>query len=135
MRLVLRVFGLLLVVAFVWWTIQMVAAESGEVVIVTTTDGVGRPHRSRLWIVDHDQVGWLRAGTEGAGWYQRLIKNPEVVVARAGKVASYVAEPQPWQRETINRLMAEKYGWAEWYIGLVVNRHGSIPIRLDPPED
>ena len=101
-------FGLLLAVGFAWWAVQMVAAESGEVVIVTTIDSEGRPHETRLWIVDHE---------------------------RGEQVGRYLAQPQPWQRETINSLMAEKYDWAEWYIGLVFNRERSIPIRLEVQED
>jgi hypothetical protein len=135
MGVVLRLFGLLLAIVFSWWTIQMVAAESGEVVIVTTTDLEGRPHETRLWIVDHARVVWLRAGAEAAGWYQRISVAPEVVVERNDQVVSYIAQPQPWQRETINRLMAEKYGWAEWYISLVLDRDRSIPIRLEIPEE
>ncbi len=135
MRLVIRVFGLLLAVGFAWWAVQMVAAESGEVVIVTTIDSEGRPHETRLWIVDHAGVGWLRAGADMAGWYQRLSAVPEVEVERGEQVGRYLAQPQPWQRETINSLMAEKYDWAEWYIGLVFNRERSIPIRLEVQED
>ena len=75
MRLAIRVFGLLLAVGFAWWAVQMVAAESGEVVIVTTIDSEGRPHETRLWIVDHAGVGWLaptwRAGTSGSVRYPR----------------------------------------------------------------
>jgi hypothetical protein len=128
-------FGLLLAIVFAWWAVQMVAAESGEVVIVTTTDTEGRPHETRLWIVDYADFSWLRAGSDIAGWYQRLSAAPEVVVERGEQAATYLAQPQPWQRETINRLMVEKYGWAEWYIGLVFNRDRSIPIRLEIPED
>jgi hypothetical protein len=128
-------FGLLLAMVFAWWAVQMVAAESGEVVIVTTTDAEGRPHETRLWIVDHAGFGWLRAGSDVASWYQRLSAAPEVEVERDEQAATYLAQPQLWQRETINRLMVEKYGWAEWYIGLVFNRDRSIPIRLGIPED
>jgi hypothetical protein len=124
----------LLAVGLAWWAVQMVAAESGEVVIVTTVDSEGRPHDTRLWIVDHDGVGWLRAGGDIAGWYQRLIETPAIVVERGEEKVAYVAQPQLWQRETINGLMLEKYGWAEWYIGLVFNRDRSVPIRLHTPE-
>ena len=135
MRILLRLFGLLLCIGIAWWAIQMVAAESGEVVIVTTTDAEGRPHQTRLWIVDHDHAGWLRAGSERAGWYQRLSAAPEVRLRRNDQTASYIARPQPWELDTINRLMAEKYGWAEWYISLVVDRDRAIPVRLEIPED
>ena len=39
---------------------QMVASESGEVVILTTKDAAGRPVETRLWIAEHDGDVWLR---------------------------------------------------------------------------
>jgi len=131
----IRLFWILLVVGFAWWAIQMVAAESGEVVIVTTTDAEGRPHDTRLWVVDYSGAAWLRAGADMAGWYQRLVAVPEIVVERNGQAQAYVALIQLWERDTINRLMVEKYGWAEWYIGLVFDREGSVPIRLELPDE
>ena len=131
----IRLFGILLVVGFAWWAIQMVAAESGEVVILTTTDAEGRPHDTRLWVVDYSGAAWLRAGADMAGWYERLVAGPEIVVERNGQAQAYVAIIQLWERDTINRLMVEKYGWAEWYIGLVFDRGGSIPIRLELPDE
>ena len=135
MEFALRALGALLVVVFAWWAVQMVAAESGEVVIVTTTDAESRPHQTRLWVVDHDGAIWLRAGGEIAGWYRRLSVSPEIEVERGDEVGRYHARAEPWQRETINGLMLEKYGWAERYIGFVFDRDRSVPIRLKLPVD
>jgi hypothetical protein len=135
MRVVIRLFGILLAIGFAWWALQMVAAESGEVVIVMTTDTEGRPHETRLWVVDYSGAAWLRAGADMAGWYQRLVESPEIVVERNEQAVTYVAQPQLRERDTINRLMLEKYGWAEWYIALVFNRDRSIPIRLELPQE
>jgi len=42
------------------------------------------------------------------------------------------AVPAPEARQQINALMAEKYGWADAYIGFFLDRGGATPIRLDP---
>ncbi len=36
------------------------------------------------------------------------------------------------QRVEINRLMREKYGWADAFIALMFGREEAIPLRLDP---
>jgi hypothetical protein len=35
-------------------------------------------------------------------------------------------------RDRVNRLMAEKYGWAEKLMGLMRSNEQTTPIRLDP---
>lgn len=135
MKLVLKIFGFVLALAVLWWAVQMVAAESGEVVVVTTTDAEGGAHETRLWVVDHDGAGWLRAGADISTWYRRLEASPEITVERAEQAAAYLARPDPTQRDAINALMLDKYGWAERYIGFFIDRSDSIPIRLEPRAD
>jgi hypothetical protein len=118
--------------AGLWWVVQMIAAESGEVVEVTTLDSAGAARTTRLWVVDYDGGQWLRAGGGIAGWFGRLSDRPEVEVERAGITAHYRAVPDRAQQGAINHLMREKYGWAERYIGFFIPRDGSIPIRLEP---
>lgn len=45
---------------------------------------------------------------------------------------NYVAVPVVEKRERIAYLMADKYGWADSFIGFLFGREDSIPIRLDP---
>lgn len=110
---------------------QWIASESGEVVVLSTRDATAELHDTRLWVVDHDGQPWLRAGAEVQGWYQRLSSRPDVVVERNAIASEYTAVPSPAEREVINRLMLEKYGWADQYIGLLFGRDDAIPIRLD----
>jgi hypothetical protein len=132
MKIVLRVLGVLLGVLLLLWAAQMVAAESGEVVVVTTTDSAGTTHETRLWVVDHDGGEWLRSGGEIQAWYQRLRVAPEIRVVRSDRSRTFLARPDPEQVDTINRLMLEKYGWADRFIGWLFGRDDSIPIRLEP---
>ena len=39
------------------------ASESGEVVVLTTTDDTGTAHSTRIWVVDVDGKQWLRSGS------------------------------------------------------------------------
>ncbi len=52
MKLAVRLIGALLVVVVVLFVGQILASESGEVVVVTTTDATGAQHETHLWIVE-----------------------------------------------------------------------------------
>ena len=132
MRWIFRLLGVLFVVAVVGIGVEQYAAESGEVVVLTTTDSDGTAMETRLWIVDHEEAQYLRAGFDGSGWYQRLVAEPQVEVVRNGTGAVYTAVPDASKTQTVNRLMAEKYGWADSYIGTIFPRGNAIAIRLDP---
>lgn len=133
MGFVRRLVGAVVLLAVIVVGLQVVASESGEVVTVRTfTDG--SVQETRLWIVDDAGVSWLRAGSPEAGWYQRVLDNPEIEVVRGGEVSEYTAFPVEGGPtvDHINALMSRKYGWAEGVIGLVIDRSRSVAIRLDP---
>lgn len=132
MKLVIRIFAVLFVLLVVLAGAQYVASESGEVVVLTTTDADGTPHETRLWIVDYEGNAWLRAGADVQAWYGRLLEQPEVEVERDGKRKSYTAVPEPDVRRILNEHMSKKYGWADAFIGLLFGRDDTIPIRLEP---
>ena len=131
LKLLAGAVGLIVLVVIV----QVVASETGEVVVLTTTDAAGAPQETRLWIVDHEGSAWLRAGSNTAGWFGRLSAHPDIEVERGGHALRYRATAVPESTSEINRLMAEKYGWADAYIGLMFSREHSLAIRLDPPSD
>jgi hypothetical protein len=110
--------------------LQIIASESGEVVVITTRDSSGQPKQTRLWVVDHDGDAWLRAGSAKAGWYQRLRADAAVEVQRGAASFAARAEPVAQIQVVINQLMQEKYGWADAYIGFLFGREAAIPIRL-----
>ncbi|MGH0033354.1 MAG: nitroreductase/quinone reductase family protein [Myxococcota bacterium] len=130
-RLALLLLGLLLALAVG----QLVASESGEVVVLTTSDAEGESHTTRVWVVDYEGQPWLRAGAEIQEWYQRLLADPSVEVERNWTKEAYTAVPVPTAQRTINDLMFEKYGWADAFIAVLYGRDDSVPIRLDPPGD
>lgn len=124
--------GVVAGLALAWWAVEMVAAESGEVVVLRTADPEGQLHETRLWVVDHQDAVWLRAGHGGSSWFRDLERNPSVQVERGGETLDVRAVPMPGEQAAINARMAEKYGWAESYIGFFFSRDSAIPIRLEP---
>jgi hypothetical protein len=132
MRIVLRVLALLVALGIVVIGLEMIAAESGEVVVLQTNDEAGKPKETRLWVVDEDGKQWLRAGNPQSSWLLDIQRDPIVQLERDGQRAIYTAVPEAAARERLNPLFAEKYGWADAYIGALFGRDDATPIRLDP---
>ncbi|MEN8183859.1 MAG: hypothetical protein ABFS46_15125 [Myxococcota bacterium] len=115
---------------------QLVASESGEVLVLETLDAEGQPHETRIWVVDDAGAIWVRGGSD-AGWVGRLLVTPEIRAERAGHQAAFRAVPDrdPAARDRVNALMREKYGFADLFIAVSLgdaDREGALPIRLDP---
>jgi hypothetical protein len=115
---------------------QLVASESGEVLVLETLDAEGQPHETRIWVVDDAGAVWVRGGLD-AGWVERLQANPEIRAERGGQQASFLAVPDrdPAARGRVNALMNEKYGFADRFIAVTLGdaeREGALAIRLDP---
>jgi len=128
-----KLIGVLLLAGLVFvGAIALAGDLGGEVVVLTTYAQGGNPHTTKLWVVDDNGQIWLRAGQPDSDWLRRLQGNDSVQLERNGKVSDYRAVVVPQQRERINRLMAERYGWADQLIGLVRDGSRTQPIRLDP---
>lgn len=130
MRIAIRLVIALVVLFVLVMGLEQIAAESGEVVVLTTKDEAGQPQRTRLWIVDRDGQQFLRAGVPQSAWFVRLQANDLIELERAGVTQTYVAVPEPSLHAEINDLMREKYGWADGYIGFLFGRDASVPIAL-----
>lgn len=125
---------LLLVALPVLFGLSILAASElgGEVVTLYTRDPGGGESRTSLWVVDHDGSQYLRAGDRGSSWFDRLRRAPEVRVERGGKTAVYQAVPTPELTPTIDALMAEKYGLADRFVGLIRDPSQSMAVKLVP---
>ncbi|MEM1436194.1 MAG: hypothetical protein AAGG11_19220 [Pseudomonadota bacterium] len=136
MKIVKWLVLVLLALALLVFAAEYYASESGEVVVLETRDADGNPMETRLWVVDYDGDPWLRAGSAGSGWAERITAAETVAVTRNNIRRSYRPDPDPAAREEVNRLMAEKYAWREQLIGtLVGGRDQSLPIRLRTARD
>ena len=130
MRIVIRLAVALVLLFAVVMGLQQIASESGEVVILTTTDASGEPQTTRLWVVERDGQQWLRAGVPQSGWFVRLQADNLIKLERDGITRSYVAVPDLSLQAEINDLMSQKYGWADSYIGFLFGRDASVPVAL-----
>ena len=128
-----RLFTILLIGALAFGAAVLLAGDlGGEVVKITTFDAIGTPFTTKVWIVEEGPTLWIRAGSQSAGWYQRLVERPGMQLERNGRVARYRAIAVKQATPGVNALMAAKYGWADWLVGLVRNRDNAMALRLDP---
>lgn len=65
--------------------------ESGEVVVIHTRDTGGEFHRSRVWVLDHNDRQWVAPGNRSNAWFQRLVADPRVELIRSGVRSCHVA--------------------------------------------
>jgi hypothetical protein len=110
-----------------------VAGEVTEVAVLRTFDADGSAHATKLWIVDHDGVPWVRVANPRRQWYRRLAGNPHAELTREGATRPVLAtavQDAP-VREVIDARFRAKYGLVDWWYGLLVRRD-PIPVRLDP---
>jgi hypothetical protein len=133
MRIVFRVVLALLALQGVVVAVEVIASESGEVVVVQTRDAYGAPPATRHRIVYEGGRGWVRAGNPQSSWLLNIQQNPAVTVTRGETTAPYTAVPDVASRDRVNELMRDKYGWADMYIDALFGREDATPIRLDPP--
>ncbi len=132
MKLVLKILGGVVLLLALVIVVQFIASESGEVVVVTTTDADGTPAETRLWVVDHAGSAYLRSGSPQSGWFQRMQANPTISVVRGDTTMRATIETDVSLRGTVNDLMREKYGWADAYISMLFGREDATPIRIVP---
>jgi hypothetical protein len=128
-RIVLALFVLLPVGAAVtYW-----AGEQRETVVIRTLDGDGTPYDTKVWVVDHDGVPWVRVANPERFWFQRLSRNPRVELIRGGVAQPVTASPQETAeaRAIIDERFREKYGAVDWWYGVLLRRN-PVPVRLDP---
>jgi hypothetical protein len=131
MKVVLYLIGALLAFVVLVFVSQMVASETGEVVVLTSQSAEGA-QETRLWVVDLDGVQYLRASPD-SGWYQRLVAAPEALLERDGTTLAYRAQAHLENRDAVNDLMQSKYGWRDSYIDLLIGgRDDAVPVALLP---
>jgi hypothetical protein len=121
--------GILIVLVIAFGLLQYVASERVEVVTLKTKSG----SETHLWIVDHDNHTYLRAGTPRAGWYAEVRADPYVTIERNGVPLTYHAVPMPEVRDLVNTLMREKYTWGDQVISMMIDRDASVPVELQSP--
>ena len=129
LRIAGAILGLLVLVA----ALTYVAGEQTEVAVLHTVDDAGAPHATKMWVVDHDGVAWVRVARPERLWFQRLEAQPRVEITRNGETQAMLAKPDrsPGTRAAIDASFRAKYGLVDWWYGVLL-RSNPIPVRLDP---
>ena len=119
------------VVAF--GAVTLLALEGGEVVTVRTHDAGGRTRDTRTWIADEAGGAWVEAATPERPFLRDVMADPSLDVWRRGRwhhCRAAVAE-NPDGHERIRRLLADKYGWRDCWIGMLADTDRSLGLRID----
>jgi hypothetical protein len=124
--------GFLLLLVFAgltWW-----ALESSGVAVLETQRPDGSTRSTHVWHVTHNGMIWLEAGTPENAWFQDVEGSPGVVLRLEGRSAEYLAERvrESSGHATIRTLLREKYGFRDWWVGLLFDTSRSVAVRLIP---
>jgi len=124
----------LLVITLAFAAITLVALEASEVVVLHTALDTNPPRETRVWVVDFGGAAWIESASPERDFYRDILANPEIELSRNGRRFAYRAVPftGPTGHELIRSLLAEKYGWADRWIGMIADTSNSIAIRLEP---
>lgn len=120
----------LLAVAFA--AVTLVALESQEVVVVHTRDAEGRPQTTRTWVADAEGVAWIEAANPERPFLADVQRGAQLDLERGGDVHHCRATivPNPEGHARIRELLAQRYGWADCWIGLIADTRRSVALRL-----
>lgn len=120
------------VVAFA--SLTLLALEGWEVVVLHTRTAAGDWRTTRVWVADDQDAPLIEVAEPARAFYQDLLQVPEVRLWRNGVLRPYRVEvlPQPAGHRLIRAKLRQKYGWADVWIGLLVDTTHSLAIRLMP---
>jgi hypothetical protein len=124
----------LLLVALAFGAITLYALEGRDVAVLHTHAPDGTTRTTRTWVADDGDILWVEAAFPQRPFYQQLLANPEVEVERGGIVRRYRATPaaNPDGHTRIRAWLADKYGWADRWVGLLQDTSASVAVKLEP---
>lgn len=130
----LLLIGIIGFVALTWW-----ALEAGGVAIVETEMADGTQRRTHVWFAQPNGELWVEAGTPENGWYVDVQVQPLLSLSipkqdMDGRELSgtYLAERIVGDEahDRIRSLLREKYGFRDWWIGVIFDTTQSVAVRL-----
>ena len=130
-----RISAVLFAVALATGIVTYFAVEGHDVVVLRTHPAGAPIRRTRIWIAEDGGVPWIEAANPERAFYADLLADPNVAIERAtGGVEPYRATPLPdaAAHRKIRELLRRKYGWADRWVGMLVDTSRSVAIRLDP---
>jgi hypothetical protein len=115
--------------ALAFVAVTLVALEGREVVVVETADGA---HRTRTWIADDGDGAWIEAANPERPFVADLHRSPALVLERGGvrRRCSGDLVSNPGGHERVRRLLRDRYGWADRWIGMLADTRASLAVRV-----
>jgi hypothetical protein len=111
------------------------ALESKEVVVLRSLGAGGAARETRVWIAE-DEAGtsWIEAASPERPWLQDVAARPEIELVRGGRTERWRAVPVPGPEAhlLVRRLLREKYGPRDVFVGLLADTSRSVGVRLEP---
>jgi hypothetical protein len=112
-------------------TLEPGAAEG----VLRTFDADGTLHENRLVVVEDAGTLWIQSGHHFRGWYDRLLRNPEVELVREGETRAYLAVPldTPETEALVRSRLKERTGTFRFHLIRTLLLFADMkPVRLDP---
>ncbi len=129
--LVVLVVGVLLFAGITW-----AALELPEVAVLRTTGPDGAPVTTRVWVAEEGGHLWLEAPNRERPWLRHVESDPVVELTRRGETRRYGTSvlAGPAATRHIRRLFRDKYGIADWWVGVLADTSASFAVRLEALE-
>ena len=137
MRVGMALVAALIVLIVCFAGLTLLALESGGVVTVRTTDAdSGLVRTPRIWFVEHADNLYLEAGHPNNPWVRDLARVQQLRLDGQGLDGDYSFQigREAAEHQLIRRLMQEKYGWRDWWIGLVFDTSASQLVTIQALE-
>jgi hypothetical protein len=115
--------------------ITYLALELGEVAIVETVNPDGaRLRQTHIWYVHQPDGLYLEAGHPDNSWVRDLEQMQTLTLSGEDISGEYVFEQRESEadHQRVRKMMLDKYGWRDWWIGLVFDTSRSWMIELEP---
>ncbi len=115
------------VVLLTWW-----ALEWSSVAVLETQSADGAVRSTHVWYAEPDGEIWIEAGTPENGWYVDVQEDPVVSFSTPERSSEYVAQIIPGHEAhlRIRDLLRKKYGFRDWWIGVLFDTSQSVAIRM-----
>jgi F420H(2)-dependent quinone reductase len=132
MRRVWLAVTLVFAVIVLFAAVTLIALEGREVVVLRTFAANGAARDTRTWVAEEDGALWIEAANASRPFLLNIDANPEIELQRGRAMRHCHAVPveNPDGHARIRRLLAEKYGWADRWIGWLTDTSRSLAIRL-----
>ena len=113
--------------------VTLLALEGREVVVIRTFGNAGTVRQTRTWVADDGDYTYVEAANPERPFLHDLIEHPDIEMRRNGAIHRCRARPlaNPDGHVRIRRLLAQKYGWADWWIGRLTDTSGSLAVELE----